>query len=47
MVEGAERQGNLRSGMTVIEYTGVGTGSSLAYVCAAKGYALLDTDRYS
>jgi cysteine synthase A len=38
MVEEAEKRGDLREGMTVIEYTGGSTGSSLAYVCAAKGY---------
>lgn len=38
MIEEAERRGDLRPGMTVIEYTGGSTGSSLAYVCAAKGY---------
>jgi len=39
MVEEAERRGDLRDGMTVIEYTGGSTGSSLAYVCAVKGYS--------
>jgi cysteine synthase len=38
MVEEAERRGDLRPGMTVLEYTAGSTGSSLAYVCAAKGY---------
>lgn len=38
MVEEAEKRGDLRPGMTVVEYTGGSTGSSLAYVCAAKGY---------
>ena len=38
MIEEAERRGDLRSGMTVLEYTAGSTGSSLAYVCAAKGY---------
>ncbi len=38
MIEEAEKRGDLRSGMTVVEYTGGSTGSSLAYVCAAKGY---------
>src|SRR5262249_7265558 len=28
----------LRPGMTVVEYTGGSTGSSLAFVCAVKGY---------
>jgi cysteine synthase A len=38
MIEEAERRGDLKPGMTVVEYTGGSTGSSLAYVCAAKGY---------
>jgi cysteine synthase A len=41
MIEGAERRGVLRSGMRVVEFTGGSTGSSLAMVCAAKGYRLL------
>lgn len=38
MVEGAEQRGELRPGMRVVEYTGGSTGSSLAMVCAARGY---------
>lgn len=38
MIEGAERSGRLRPGMRVVEYTGGSTGSSLAMVCALKGY---------
>lgn len=38
MVEGAERRGALKPGMTVVEYTGGSTGISLAFVCAVKGY---------
>jgi cysteine synthase A len=38
MIEEAEARGDLRPGMTVIEYTGGSTGSSLAFVCAVKGY---------
>jgi cysteine synthase A len=38
MIEGAERDGRLRPKQTVVEYTGGSTGSSLAYVCALKGY---------
>lgn len=38
MIEGAERRGRLRPGMRVVEYTGGSTGSSLAMVCALKGY---------
>ena len=38
MIEEAEKRGALRPGMTVIEFTGGSTGSSLAFVCAVKGY---------
>ena len=38
MIEGAEATGRLRPGMRVVEYTGGSTGSSLALVCAIKGY---------
>jgi cysteine synthase A len=38
MVEGAERRGELKPGGRVVEYTGGSTGSSLAMVCATKGY---------
>lgn len=41
MVEGAERRGELRPGGTVMDYTGGSTGSSLAMVCAVKGYKAL------
>ena len=40
MIEGAERSGRLSPGQTVVEYTGGSTGSSLAFVCAVKGYPL-------
>jgi cysteine synthase A len=40
MIEGAERSGRLAPGQTVVEYTGGSTGSSLALVCAIKGYPL-------
>ncbi|MGH3079333.1 MAG: PLP-dependent cysteine synthase family protein [Gaiellaceae bacterium] len=40
MIEGAERDGRLSPGQTVVEYTGGSTGSSLALVCALKGYPL-------
>jgi cysteine synthase A len=40
MIEGAERRGVLVPGQTVVEYTGGSTGSSLAFVCAVKGYPL-------
>jgi cysteine synthase A len=38
MIEGAERRGELKPGGKVVEYTGGSTGSSLAMVCANKGY---------
>jgi cysteine synthase A len=38
LIEGGERSGRLRPGMRVVEYTGGSTGSSLAMVCAVKGY---------
>lgn len=38
MIEEAETRGDLQAGMTVVEYTGGSTGSSLAFVCAVKGY---------
>jgi len=49
MIEGAEARGALRPGMRVVEFTGGSTGSSLAMVCAAKGYRLvvLSSDAFS
>jgi cysteine synthase A len=49
MIEGAERAGRLAPGQTVVEYTGGSTGSSLAYVCALKGYPLriVSSDAYA
>jgi cysteine synthase A len=49
MIEEAEARGELRPGMTVIEYTGGSTGSSLAFVCAAKGYRfhVVSSDAFS
>jgi len=38
MIEGAEKRGELTTGGRVVEYTGGSTGSSLAMVCATKGY---------
>jgi cysteine synthase A len=40
MIEAAEADGRLRPGQLVVEYTGGSTGSSLAFVCAVKGYPL-------
>ncbi|RAR09395.1 pyridoxal phosphate-dependent enzyme, beta subunit [Stemphylium lycopersici] len=39
LIEEAERKGTLRPGMTIVEATGGSTGSSLAFVCAIKGYS--------
>lgn len=36
----AEEDGRLKPGDTVVEYTGGSTGTSLAMVCAAKGYPI-------
>jgi cysteine synthase len=36
----AEEEGRLKPGGTVVEYTGGSTGTSLALVCAARGYRL-------
>ena len=38
MIEGAEARGQLQPGGTVMDYTGGSTGSSLAMVCATRGY---------
>jgi cysteine synthase len=38
IIEGAEIRGDLKPGMTVVEYTGGSKGSGLAFVCAVKGY---------
>lgn len=40
VIERAEEDGRLKPGYTVIEYTGGSTGTSLALVCAAKGYRI-------
>ncbi len=41
MIEGAERDGLVDPGDTVVEYTGGSTGPALALVCRAKGYRAL------
>jgi cysteine synthase len=38
MIEGAERDGLISRGDTIVEYTGGSTGPALALVCRAKGY---------
>jgi cysteine synthase A len=40
MIDGAERDGLIEPGTTVVEYTGGSTGPALALVCRAKGYPL-------
>lgn len=40
VIERAEADGRLCAGGTVVEYTGGSTGTSLALVCAARGYRL-------
>jgi cysteine synthase A len=49
MIEGAEARGALKPGVRVIEFTGGSTGSSLAMVCAAKGYkfVVLSSDAFA
>jgi len=45
----AEEDGRLKPGGTVVEYTGGSTGTSLAFVCAAKGYRIriVSSDAFS
>lgn len=49
MIEAAEKEGRLKPGGTVIEYTGGSTGVSLSLVCAVKGYRLhiVSSDAFS
>ena len=41
MIAGAERDGLISPGDTIVEYTGGSTGPALALVCGAKGYRAL------
>jgi cysteine synthase len=49
VISRAEEEGRLKAGDTVLEYTGGSTGTSLALVCAAKGYRLriVSSDAFS
>ncbi len=49
VISRAEEDGRLRPGDTVVEYTGGSTGTSLALVCAAKGYRIeiVSSDAFS
>lgn len=40
MIEAAEKDGRLKPGGSVIEYTGGSTGVSLSFICSVKGYPL-------
>ena len=49
VISRAEQNGRLKPGDTVLEYTGGSTGTSLALVCAARGYRLriVSSDAFS
>ncbi len=49
MIEGAEARGELQPGGRVVDYTGGSTGSSLAMVCATRGYQahFISSDAFS
>jgi cysteine synthase A len=49
VISQAEKDGRLEPGGTVVEYTGGSTGTSLALVCAAKGYGIriVSSDAFS
>lgn len=38
IIEEAEKRGDIKPGATIVEYTGGSTGTSLAFICAVKGY---------
>jgi cysteine synthase A len=38
MIEGAEKRGDLKEGMSVVEYSGGSSGAGLAFICSIKGY---------
>lgn len=49
VIQRAEQEGRLRPGYTVVEYSGGSTGTSLALICAARGYRLriISSDAFS
>lgn len=49
MIEGAARSGRLRPGGEIVEFTGGSTGTSLAFIAAARGYRLtiITSDAFS
>jgi cysteine synthase A len=49
MIEAAERDGRLKPGQEIVEYTGGSTGTALAFVAAAKGYpaTIVTSDAFS
>ena len=49
VISRAEEDGRLQPGDSVVEYTGGSTGTSLALVCAAKGYRIqiVSSDAFS
>jgi cysteine synthase len=49
VISRAEEDGRLKPGHTVVEYTGGSTGTSLAWVCAVKGYRIqiVSSDAFS
>jgi cysteine synthase A len=49
VISQAEKDGRLKPGGTVVEYTGGSTGTSLALVCGAKGYRcrIVSSDAFS
>jgi len=49
MIDRPEADGRLKSRDTVVEYTGGSTGTSLALVCAVKGYRIriVSSDAFS
>jgi cysteine synthase A len=49
MIEAAEKDGRLKPGGRMVEYTGGSTGVSLAFVCSVKGYRIhiVSSDAFS